>query len=46
MIGARAQVQHAINEFYLKQITNDRVKFAPIGSAPFATGNYMSMLVR
>jgi hypothetical protein len=46
IIGSRAQVNHLINEFYLKRITDDRVKFTPIVPAPFAAGKYMSVLVR
>ncbi|MFM7423477.1 MAG: hypothetical protein ACKO7W_00490 [Elainella sp.] len=46
IIGTKEQVQHTINEFYLKRITDDRVKFTPIVPAPFATGKYMSVLVR
>ena len=46
IIGSREQVNHLINEFYVKQIANDRVKFTPIVPAPFAAGKYMSVLVR
>ncbi|MFM7424508.1 MAG: hypothetical protein ACKO7W_05860 [Elainella sp.] len=46
IIGTKEQVQHIINEFCVKQIVNDRVKFTPIMPAPFATGRYMSVLVR
>lgn len=46
IIGSRERVQHTINEFYLKRITDDRVKFTPIVPAPFAAGKYMSVLVR
>ncbi len=46
IIGSREQVQHTINEFYVKQIANDRVKFTPIVPAPFSAGKYMSVLVR
>jgi hypothetical protein len=54
IIGTRDQVNHLINEFYVKQITNDfpletlreRAKFTPIIPAPFAAGKYMAVLVR
>ena len=46
IIGSRAQVNHLINEFYVKQIANDRAKFTPVVLAPFAAGKYMSVLVR
>jgi hypothetical protein len=46
ILGSREQVLHLINEFYLRQIANDRVKFTPIIAAPFAKGKYMSMLER
>jgi hypothetical protein len=45
IIGTRKQVQHTINKFYLKQITNDRVKVTPIVPTPFATGKYMTVLL-
>ncbi len=46
IIGTREQVLHTINEFYVKRIANDRVKFTPIVPAPFAAGKYMTMLER
>ena len=46
IIGSRDQVNHLINEFYVKQIANDRAKFTPVVPAPFAAGKYMSVLVR
>ena len=46
IIGSREQVNHLINEFYVKNIANDRAKFTPIVPAPFAAGKYMSVLVR
>jgi hypothetical protein len=46
IIGTRDQVIHLINEFYVKQIANDRVKFTPIVPAPFAKGKYMTVLER
>ncbi len=45
IIGTREQVLHTINEFYVKRIANDRVKFTPIIPAPFE-GKYMSVLIR
>jgi len=46
IVGSRDQVQHLINEFYVKKIATDRVQFTPIVPAPFASGKYMSVLVR
>jgi hypothetical protein len=46
IIGSRDQVNHLINEFYVKKLTSDRAKFTPIIPAPFAAGKYMSVLVR
>jgi alkanesulfonate monooxygenase SsuD/methylene tetrahydromethanopterin reductase-like flavin-dependent oxidoreductase (luciferase family) len=46
IIGTRDQVIHQINEFYVRKIATDRVQFTPIVPAPFATGKYMTVLVR
>ena len=46
IIGTRDQVIHLMNEFYVKRIANDRVQFTPIIPAPFASGKYMTVLVR
>ena len=46
IVGTRDQVIHLMNEFYVKKIASDRLKFTPIIPAPFATGKYMSVLVR
>jgi hypothetical protein len=46
IVGTREQVTHLMNEFYVKQIANDRLHFTPIVPAPFANGKYMSVLVR
>jgi hypothetical protein len=46
IIGTREQVNHLINEFYVKKIATDRAKFTPIVPAPFAVGKYMTVLVR
>ncbi len=46
IIGTREQVLHTINEFYVKRIATDRVKFTPIVPAPFAAGKYMTVLER
>ena len=46
IIGSREQVNHLINEFYVRNLANDRIKFTPIVPAPFAVGKYMSVLVR
>lgn len=46
IIGSRDQVIHQMNEFYVKRIATDRVQFTPVIPAPFATGKYMTVLVR
>ncbi|WOB42339.1 hypothetical protein HNI00_03560 [Thermoleptolyngbya oregonensis NK1-22] len=46
IIGTRDQVIHLMNEFYVKKIANDRVKFTPIVPAPFAKDKFMTVLVR
>jgi len=46
IIGIRDQVIHLMNEFYVKRIANDRVQFTPIIPTPFATGKYMTVLIR
>jgi hypothetical protein len=46
IVGSRDQVTHLINEFYVKKIASDRLNFTPIIPAPFASGKYMSVLVR
>ena len=46
IIGSRDQVIHLINECYVRKLATDRVQFTPIVPAPFATGKYMSVLVR
>jgi hypothetical protein len=45
IIGTRDQVIHTMNEFYVKRIANDRVKFMPIIPAPFE-GKFMTILIR
>jgi hypothetical protein len=46
ILGSREQVVHLMNEFYVKQIATDRIKFTPIVPAPFAKGKYMTVLER
>jgi hypothetical protein len=46
IIGSRDQVNHLINECYVRKLASDRVQFTPIVPAPFAAGKYMSVLVR
>jgi hypothetical protein len=46
IIGTRDQVTHLMNEFYVRKIASDRLKFTPIIPAPFATGKYMTVLER
>ncbi|HEY9630458.1 MAG TPA: hypothetical protein V6C84_24450 [Coleofasciculaceae cyanobacterium] len=44
IIGTRDQVNHLINECYVKRLTTDRARFTPIFPAPFAMGKYMTVL--
>ncbi|PSB23218.1 hypothetical protein C7B76_00600 [filamentous cyanobacterium CCP2] len=46
IIGTRDQVIHLMNEIYVRKVATDRVQFTPIIPAPFATGKYMTVLVR
>ena len=46
LIGSREQIQHNINEFYVKRIITDRSQFSPVVPAPFSPGKYMSVLLR
>jgi hypothetical protein len=46
IIGTRDQVTHLMNEFYVRKIASDRLKFTPIIPTPFATGKYMTVLER
>jgi hypothetical protein len=46
IIGSREQVNHLINEFYVRKIATDRIQFTPVLPAPFAVGKYMSVLMR
>jgi hypothetical protein len=46
IIGSREQVQHNINDFYIKRVITDRSQFSPVLPAPFASGKWMAMLLR
>lgn len=46
IIGTRDQVIHLMNECYVRKLVADRAQFTPIIPAPFATGKYMTVLVR
>jgi hypothetical protein len=46
IIGSREQVNHIINEMYVKQMITDRNQFSPLLPAPFANGQYMTLLLR
>ena len=46
IIGTRDQVIHLMNECYVRKLATDRVQFTPLIPAPFATGKYMTVLVR
>ena len=46
VVGSREQVNHIINEFYVKQVITDRSQFSPMIPAPLARGRYMTLLLR
>ncbi len=46
IIGTRDQVNHLMNEFYVRKIATDRLDFTPIVPAPLAPGKYMTLLLR
>ena len=46
IVGSRDQVEHLIDELYVRRIATDRTQFTPIVPAPFAEGKFMSVLVR
>ena len=46
IVGTRAQVNHTINEMYVKEMTTDRSQFSPLLPVPFAPGKFMSVLLR
>jgi hypothetical protein len=54
IIGSREQVNHLINECYVRKLASDfpsetlreRVQFTPIVPAPFSPGKFMSVLIR
>jgi len=46
VVGSREQVNHIINEFYVKQVITDRNQFSPMIPAPLARGKYMTLLLR
>ena len=45
IVGTREQVNHIINEMYVKRMA-DRVQFSPVIPTPFASGRYMTLLLR
>jgi hypothetical protein len=46
VVGSREQVNHIINEFYVKRVITDRNQFSPMIPAPLAPGQYMTLLIR
>ncbi|HEY9700543.1 MAG TPA: hypothetical protein V6D10_25030 [Trichocoleus sp.] len=46
IINSCNQAVHLMNEFYVRRIARDRLKFIPIIPAPFATGKSTTVLVR
>ena len=38
VVGSREQVNHIINEFYVKRVITDRNQFSPMIPAPLAPG--------
>jgi hypothetical protein len=46
IVGTREQVEHFINELYVKRVVSDRAHFSPIVAAPFAPGKWMVIVTR
>ena len=46
IVGSRDRVLHTMNEFYVRKLATDRVRFSPIVPAPFDRNKYMTVLVR
>ncbi len=46
LVGTRDQVNHMINEMYVRQMITDRNQFSLLLPAPFAEGKYLSVLLR
>jgi hypothetical protein len=46
IVGTREQVNHIINEMYVREMVTDRGQFSPLVPVPFAPGKYMSVLLR
>jgi hypothetical protein len=46
LVGSREQVQHLINEMYVKRIITDRSQFSPPIPVPAISGKYMSVCMR
>ena len=46
VVGSREQVNHIINEFYVKRVITDCNQFSPMIPAPLAPGQYMTLLLR
>jgi hypothetical protein len=46
IVGTREQVNHIINEMYVREMVTDRSHFSPLVPVPFAPGKYMSVLLR
>ena len=46
IVGSRDRVLHTMNEFYVRRIATDRVRFSPIVPAPLDRDKYMIVLER
>jgi hypothetical protein len=46
LIGTREQVQHGINELYVKRVAPDRARFSPIVPFRWFPGKFISILER
>jgi hypothetical protein len=46
VVGTREQVEHFMNELYVKGVVSDRAHFSPIVPAPFASGKYLVIVAR
>lgn len=46
LVGSREQVQHGINELYVKRVAPDRALFSPIVPFRWLPGKFISILER
>jgi hypothetical protein len=47
LVGStEAEVEHLINECYLKQLARSRMQFSPVMPMPTIPGKFMAVLIR